>query len=727
MQENFKYTPFNKFVFRCPILPFNQSHNNFIDSGILKESVFLASPDLYDAFVKETSKPGELNLKTRLSLMKYHIRMSSRCTPFGLFAACGIGELGGTSEVILEGIDNYRSHTRLDMNFLCALCQYIGNLPEVADKLSYYPNSSLYRVYNCYRYIEYNYKKSKRKHFLSEIEYNEYLAAILTVCETGASREMMLQTLHAFDFETAEINEYLNELITNQVLVSDLDPTVTGEDLLKKLINRLDQLNVLHDVNAILKSISEKLQFIDSITPGRSEDAYKEIIKEIDKLNVGYERKFLFQSDMYVMPGVATLGNDVLDTVKDGLHVLNKLSRQEENQLLKKFKEDFHKRYEEEEVPLIEVMDSDIGLGFSGAVPGNTEIHPLIDGLPFVQRNGGSTQTSFNRIDRMLLEKYIQCINNGDKEVVITDEHIAEMPEQWDDLPITINAMLEVLKVDKEQKSPLVYIKSVGGSSAANLLGRFCHIGEELYNHVINITDKEDELIGENKLLAEIVHLPESRIGNILYRPTIRKYEIPYLARQSVDNDYKLAVSDLMVSVPGGRRIKLRSKKLNKEIAPRLSTAHNFSNNALPVYHFLCLLQTEGLRLSIGFSWGNLTGGKEFYPRVRYKNSVLFLARWSFNANDTKDLPAITQPDFFSKAMAFKECKKIPDKVWLKSGDNKLFIDFNDPFSVQLLFSEVRGESFVLEECSFDDNAWFIKQQSDACTNEVIVSFYKNK
>ncbi len=64
---------------------------------------------------------------------------------------------------------------------------------------------------------------------------------------------MMVQTLLAFDFETAEINEYLNELVTNQVLVSDLDPAVTGEDLLKKLINRLDQMNVLHEVNTILE------------------------------------------------------------------------------------------------------------------------------------------------------------------------------------------------------------------------------------------------------------------------------------------------------------------------------------------------------------------------------------------------------------------------------------------------------------------------------------------
>ncbi len=108
--------------------------------------------------------------------------------PFGLFAACGIGELGDTSEVSLEGINNYRSHTKgWTLNFLCALCQYISNLPEVADKLTYFPNSSLYRVYKCYRYIEYHYKNSRRKHFLSEIEFNEFLEAVLAVCENGAS------------------------------------------------------------------------------------------------------------------------------------------------------------------------------------------------------------------------------------------------------------------------------------------------------------------------------------------------------------------------------------------------------------------------------------------------------------------------------------------------------------------------------------------------------------
>ena len=97
------YSPFNNFVLRSPLLPFetiNKINNNFLkeiaSSGIFQEAIYLASPLLYDELQKwqkgKIAKPKE-EKRLRYTLLRYLIRMSSRCTPFGLFAGCTSGEI----------------------------------------------------------------------------------------------------------------------------------------------------------------------------------------------------------------------------------------------------------------------------------------------------------------------------------------------------------------------------------------------------------------------------------------------------------------------------------------------------------------------------------------------------------------------------------------------------------------------------------------------------------
>lgn len=64
----------------------------------------------------------------------------------------------------------------------------------------------------------------------------------------------------------------------------------------------------------------------------------------------------------------------------------------------------------------------------------------------------------------------------------------------------------------------MIYLRSTGGSSATNLLGRFAHTDQQIYNLVSSIAEREQEL-NPTVIIAEIVHLPENRTGNILQRP----------------------------------------------------------------------------------------------------------------------------------------------------------------------------------------------------------------
>lgn len=75
------------------------------------------------------------------------------------------------------------------MQYLCALIQEIERTPEIREILRYYPNDSLYKLGNKYRYIEYHYKKTKRYHNVVSLEVDEALEQVLSLAAEGATVE----------------------------------------------------------------------------------------------------------------------------------------------------------------------------------------------------------------------------------------------------------------------------------------------------------------------------------------------------------------------------------------------------------------------------------------------------------------------------------------------------------------------------------------------------------
>ena len=106
---------------------------------------------------------------------------------------------------------------------------------------------------------------------------------------------------------------------------------------------------------------------------------------------------------------------------------------------------------------------------------------------------------------------------------------------------------------------------------------------------------------------------------------------------QALPSENQIPVSDLMISIRGGEII-LRSKIHNKRVIPRLTTAHNFGKQGLPVYKFLCDLQSQGMARPNNWDWGQL-GLLKRLPRVIYKNLIISKAQWRIEEEDLKDLP----------------------------------------------------------------------------------------
>ena len=164
MSKNNPYQSFPNFVLRTPLLSHNfykdlTSEQTIIDDEFkkifarteIKEAVFLATPILFNELEKwlddkiDDHKKIE---KLKFSLLKYLARMSSRCTPFGLFAGCAVGHFENETKIVLEESLNNSRHTRLDMNYLVALSQNLAKEQNIKQQILFYPNTSLYKSGN---------------------------------------------------------------------------------------------------------------------------------------------------------------------------------------------------------------------------------------------------------------------------------------------------------------------------------------------------------------------------------------------------------------------------------------------------------------------------------------------------------------------------------------------------------------------------------------------------
>ena len=741
MNHQCPYYPFQTHIFRTPYFPLNVLTDWFaeldnsddylkitLSRSDIQEAIFLASHLLHEErnkFIEDRLKAKDRD-KFFFTVLKYLSRMGSRCTPFGLFAGCSVGHLGERTEICLPNPECYTRHSRLDMNYLCALAQDIANKKEMRDVLLYYPNNSSYVVGDKLRYVECKYHKGNRHLTIAAINHADYLQCILEAAQYGASMEQMVSMLIEDENDQEEAIEFIEDIIDNQVLVSELAPSITGVELLDQLIALLTKFEDRQEFVSKLRSLFTLLQSIDLHTIGTTIPIYAKIKEQIATLGTAFNEKHLFQSDMIKPCEKAEIDKKIADEILEAITFINKLSppsRQET--LLDKLASTFLERYDEREIALGQLLDNEMGLSFRESVE-RGDVSPLLETIPFGIRLKENNSHNWSGLQSLLHRKVVEALQKKEFEIILTDEDVKGITAQWDDLPHTIAVMCEIFSY-KPDGSFKFFLHSIGGSSAANLLGRFCHVDKEIHNAVLEIIKEEERSLSDDKLYAEIVHLPESRTGNILARPVLRQYEIPYLAKSAVGKDFQLEISDLMVSVKN-RKFVLRSKRLKKEIIPRLTTAHNFSNpGALPIYQFLWHLQNQHYRGGIGLFLSSLFDEFPFLPRMVYKNTFLSLARWRIKPDEIKP---ITDGNEKSKALeALKQWKEkigIPRFVVLPDGDNELFTDTESITSMRMLYSVVKKRPyFFLREFPFDTENAILKTQEGAFTNEFLFTFYK--
>jgi hypothetical protein len=722
--QNVNYLSFDKYILRTPYLTFNEVKDLNIDKlrelcskTEIAEAIFLASPDLHQEMLKYLNKNHEdQDEKLVFALLKYLLRMGTRSTPFGLFSGCSVGKIGDETNIILKNTIDYKRVTRLDMNYLCALSQKLEADKEIRKELLYYPNTSLYQIGDEIRYVEYQYINTNRKHFLMSIDANDFINEVIKKSEEGITISDLALFIVDPEISIDDATEFVHELIDNQILISSTSPSVTGNDYLEVLRNGIQSKSI----TIWFDEIKNKLNRLDNNTDGSNLSLYQEITDLANSFDVKVNKKFLFQTDLKVTYVENKLDSSIIEDVKEGLKVLNKLSSKKEYKKLENFKKKFYERFEDEEVPLTLALDVETGIGFGEEHEdaGSYCVSGLIDDLALsgtgIQDTNPIAKVVQTKLDKLLLKKVLSSFYNQENVIEFKDEDFNDFKESWDEVPNTFSTIIRIYEVNDAK--PLFFMSGFGGSTATYLLSRFSHIDPDIYNYIEEIISQEKE---ENVIFAEIVHLPEARTGNVLSRFNMRDYEIPYLAKSPLPKEKQILITDLMVSVKNGR-IVLRSKMNNKEVVPLLSNAHNIEADPLPIYGFLTELQVQNKREHFGFKWGDILTNELYLPRVMYKNIIFSLATWKVTKNELKKINNVEE------LMIWLEKRTIPNRVSISDLDNNLFIDFENELSRKMFLSIIKTRDYViLKEHLFNENKALIKKEGKGVANEFVLSFHK--
>ena len=302
----------------------------------VREALYLASPGLVRRLAD-----GDPDDRVAASVTAYLVRMSTRATPFGLFAGCSVGLVGDKTALRVDGPDGTIRHSRPDTEVLASMVDRLLAEPSTRSAMVVEPNSSRYRAAGAMRIIESRVREGRRTHHLVVVEDDEPLRTALDAASGGCVVDKVVDAVKAHaDVEQDEAREYVDALLDAKVLTPVAEPGVTGPEPLAHVLTSLRAQDLAEPATA-LQQVADELARIDRAGIGNSPEEYSVVADTLLDLAGGGDDARLVQVDLHRAGSDLTLGRDDVNLLAEAVDLLHRLSSGREDPALARFKADF--------------------------------------------------------------------------------------------------------------------------------------------------------------------------------------------------------------------------------------------------------------------------------------------------------------------------------------------------------------------------------------------------
>lgn len=704
---------FDSLLLRTPLYSFHQARNlnesEFLDDPGFRLALYLASRSLYGELSRYGFAFAALPLKLQITVRKYINRACHRSTPFGMFSSIALAHWQShppPSASLSEPVCT----TKLDFATLDALW---NKLKEEGSQCQcrLAVNNTWFNNQTDGRYIKRERKEGKQIAFsLASIKPDKLIRKLCSYCLLPRTWKEVMDFLAAnTESDEQDRENFLKKLTCEQLLYPAFSPHTTGPDVLQTWAHLRDA--------PLISGIAEKLERANApqASPGHILTHLQSLCAALDDSlpALGNHNHFYALSERTTLQG--GLSGHYRQSLNEGLQALIRLASPAANPVLDQFKREFLNRYEDREIPLLEVLDAQLGIGYGNVDETFTHASPLEASPKSSGARAYTPQEKHNQLTGFFTGS-IHPQADTTPTLVISEEDLQTLPANNADLlPPTFSVVFRPL-------GSAVYIENGGGASALALLGRFTHSPSvRAYAEKIISTEEKHN---PGVLFAEIVHIDNLHTANIDRRPFLRKHEICLITPSAMEAGQAISPGDLVVSVTNNTVI-LRSLSLNQRVIPRLSSAYNFTKSALPLFRFLCDLQSQGLTTNLSFSLPALLPGRKFYPRVQYKSAILQLAEWHLQPEELRLSLSGINAEETEKPLKGKLSYQLPRHFSYRVGDNFLVIDAWKKEDRELLLNEISGkETIVLQEFPFLEETGVTNPKNQPLLAQYIAALY---
>ena len=696
---------------------------------IFEESMTAATHNAFNMLYKQKDS---LNASEKETLLKYAIRSSTRCTPYGIFSGVDLGTFEKHTDVIVD-MEKNQTRTRVDMGWLCAVIKKLEEQNENVLKLSVIFNRQCIvkgeRIFNPYL-NELGSQEQRREGCEVSLRYTEILKRVKQVSEKWIPVKEIIELLKKDRPEVSEntIFKFLNNLIENEILLTELRPALLiGKDsALEHLISVLESRKIQGDLLVKLKKINTLTAEYDSEPLGNRTSVYHKICDLMKSIK---ESSDYLQIDMQINCEKNQLSYEIkeeCERIADFFaHMSAAICDTEELNL---YKMGFLEKYGYHRmIPLVELLDEDLGLGAPSSFAKTCRFRAGI-----TEKN----KKVHSMLKRILSEKIQSALFLGEKEINLDEDDFSALYEVF---PIedgnytfpSIDLFVKIFAQNREEIEKGNYQLCVANTGmsyiAGNTWGRFADMFQT-ESICQDLKNGEEECLDETEILSSLSEMfSAGRLENITLNKNSYDYQI-VMGTTEIEGKKLIPIDDIVIGVDSKTdRFFAYSLKLKKRI---ISNVNNMLNPTYgsAAFRFLRNMITAGKQNPAYFMQVLAELEYVYTPRIVFGKTIMRLATWKLDISAIEEI--VNSDNWEKKFSQWCERWNVPDCVYYRRGDNGLVLNLQRREYKSLLKNLLKksikemSEVYLNEVLDERGKCWIQNIKKERFTNEFVLSLY---